>query len=132
LCGAPTYLNAVMKRDVLQKFQQARQRLEVERNNIQSRLAEIDRVLSNGALPTSPAARTNGRRGRRGQGSNLSMREAAQQVLKSGPKDMHQLIDGIQRLGYQFASKKPRNSLAVLLYTNKKIFKAKRGMFSLK
>jgi hypothetical protein len=62
----------------------------------------------------------------------MSMRQAAQQVLAKGSMDIRQILDGIEKQGYQFTSTKPINSLAVMLYTNKKLFKSNRGMFSLK
>lgn len=63
----------------------------------------------------------------------MSMREAVTRVLKKGPMDRRQILEMVQRLGYTFRSKDPLNSLGVMLYNNKKIFKSKeRGLFSLR
>ena len=130
-----------MNKDCLQQFVAARHQLERERAELHSRVVEIDRILGGSNLP-APVGRlgrshSNGlalpRVSRRGQGSNaMSMRDAAQQVLKSGPKDIRQLLDGLKNVGYRFSSTNPKNSLAVMLYTNKKLFNGKRGMFSLR
>jgi hypothetical protein len=130
-----------MKKDFLQQFVAARQQLERERAELHTRVLEIDRILG-GANLSAPVGRSgrshsNGvaapRLSRRGRGSNaMSMRDAASQVLRSGPKDIRQLLDGLHKVGYRFTSTNPKNSLAVMLYTNKKLFNGKRGMFSLK
>ena len=130
-----------MKKDFLQQFVAVRQQLERQRADLHSRVLEIDRIL-NGTNLSKPAGRAGGlhsngvaahRASRRGRGSNgMSMSDAAQRVLRSGPKNIGQLLEGLRKVGYRFASTNPKNSLAVMLYTNKKLFNGKRGIFSLK
>ncbi|HEY0548575.1 MAG TPA: hypothetical protein VGF13_03180 [Verrucomicrobiae bacterium] len=103
-----------MKADSLKQFIALRTALTQEKAQLESRLAEINRVLgaASGSAPrniTAPA---------RGRAANaLSLREAVAQVTKDKALTKGQILQAIEKIGYKFTARDPMNSLNVTLYT---------------
>ena len=82
----------------------------------------------------APAAATKGgkRRGRGRSTDGTSLRDVAIKALLThkvlGRQD---LLKAVEAGGYKFSAKDPLNSLSTLVYSNKKIFKARDGQISL-
>jgi hypothetical protein len=117
-----------VKRDLLQRFVALRQQLEREREAIQTRIFKIDVALGRAREQIAIASM----RSRRPRRNSMSLRDAVQQVLRSGPMNRYQIFEAVQRQGYRFVSRHPLQSLATTLYRNRDLFKSKsRGVFSL-
>ena len=131
-----------MKHDKLTQYAALRTSLHSEKADLESRLAEINQALGEStpvakvsaratsptAASLTPAKRGPGRRARNG----TSLRDVTVGVLKAhktlGRQD---LLKAVVAAGYKFTAKDPLNSLSTLVYTNKKVFKAKSGQISL-
>lgn len=59
------------------------------------------------------------------------MREAVTQVLQGTALKKAGILDALKASSYRFNTKNPANSLGVLLYGNKQLFKNVKGVFSL-
>lgn len=83
----------------------------------------------------APAAAPSGKGKGRGRGRSTtggSLREAAVAALQAGKSlSRQELLKSVMDSGYKFAAKDPLNSLSTLVYSNKKVFKAKSGLISL-
>ena len=123
-----------MRIDTLKKFVSMRDTLAKEKVVLEARLAQINEALAVSPGPAAsaskavgesrgPATRGRGRRrAAKGRATNqLSLREAVMQVTKNKPLSRQEILDGVKKLGYQFAAKDPLNSLSTLLYTTKAI-----------
>lgn len=62
----------------------------------------------------------------------MSIREAITKVTAGQPLGLSDLVAAVQRIGYKFESKNPRNSVGAYLYSphGKKYFKRVNGKFS--
>ena len=137
---APNYSRTrIMQKqtDILQAAISLFQKLRQERSEHQARVAAIDAVMAQlgGAVPAAtlapvtPAAAPVGRRGR---GNNtMRLQDAVAQSLAQGLQTKDELLAGVQRVGYRFATQNPMNSLQTFLYTTgKKLFPRVDGKFS--
>lgn len=71
-------------------------------------------------------------RGRGRSGNGTSLKEAAVAALSGGKSlSRQELLKAVVDSGYNFTAKDPLNSLSTLVYSSKKVFKAKGGMISL-
>ena len=85
------------------------------------------------AAAAAPKAAGAGRgRGRGRSGNGSSLKEAAVKALEGGKSlSRQELLKAVVDSGYKFTAKDPLNSLSTLVYSSKKVFKAKGGMISL-
>ena len=132
-----------MKSDI-RKYISLRDGLMQERSQLEARLREITEALGEtgagarsqaSAAVSAPAVAsrqvaTRGRRGRRGGGGGLSLRDAVLQITSSGARTKEEILEGVQRLGYRFSTNNPLNSLGVILYGKNPKFKNDSGRFS--
>lgn len=123
--------------DSVARFVALRASLLKEREALHNRLQQIETALGNvtearwtgtSSLGTGPRKR--GRPPRSGTG--LSIREAITKVTSRQPLGLSELVDAVQRIGYRFESKNPRNSVGAYLYSphGRKHFKRSNGKFS--
>lgn len=59
-----------------------------------------------------------------------SLKDVVLSVTKGKSLDAKQIFDAACKAGHKFGGKNPINSLRVLLYTNKNLFKNKKGKFT--
>lgn len=144
-------------KDTLKQYVALRSGLVAEKSALEARLREINRALGEGAAAPATAAAVvaapAARRGRppasaapaaaapsgkgkgRGRGRSTtggSLREAAVSALQGGKSlSRQELLKSVMDSGYKFTAKDPLNSLSTLVYSNKKVFKAKSGLISL-
>ena len=52
------------------------------------------------------------------------------EVTKGKALDAKQIFESAKKAGHKFGGKNPMNSIRVLLYTNKKLFKNNKGKFT--
>ena len=103
-----------MKVDSVKQFVALRAALTQEKARLESRLAEINRVLGVTSAPASSASRA----ASRGRATNtLSLREAVTRVTKDKPLTKKEILQAIGKIGYRFTARDPMNSLNVALYT---------------
>jgi len=129
-----------LSRDILSQFHHLARALKAERAALQSRIAELNRVLADSVKPEVPTAADRARKTSpatsRTQPSSrlakLGMREAIQQATAKQPLGVHEIVEAIQTLGFVFKSTRPQNSVGAYLYgpEGKKHFKAVNGKFS--
>ena len=62
--------------------------------------------------------------------NKLSLKEVVLNVTKGKTLDAKQIFDAACKAGHKFRGKNPMNSIRVLLYTNKKLFKNNKGKFT--
>jgi hypothetical protein len=62
--------------------------------------------------------------------NKLSLKEVVLNVTKGKTLDAKQIFDAACKAGHKFGGKNPMNSVRVLLYTNKKLFKNKKDKFT--
>ena len=62
--------------------------------------------------------------------NKLSLKQVALAVTKGNALDAKQILEAAKKAGHKFSGKNPLNSLRVMLYTNKKAFKNKKGKFT--
>ena len=62
--------------------------------------------------------------------NKLSLKEVVLNVTKGKRLDAKQIFDAACKAGHKFSGKNPMNSIRVLLYTNKKLFKNNKGKFT--
>ncbi len=127
--------------NTLQKFHALRSALISEREAIQKRLNELSAVLGADEAPAAVVAPASApvpkRRGRppgqknRVVPNTMSLREAVLKVLTTTPMTKQELLDAVQKVGYRFASAKPKFSLETFLYgTGRKLVKKVDGKFA--
>jgi len=146
-------------KDALKQYVALRSGLVAEKAKLESRLNEINSALGSSPAPaaSSPAApaaapakrgpgrppsaakaaapaapKAGKRRGRGRSTDGTSLRDVAIKALLThkvlGRQD---LLKAVETGGYKFSAKDPLNSLSTLIYSNKKIFKARDGQISL-
>ena len=84
--------------------------------------------------PPGTATKAESRIGRRGKRirNEMSLREAVLQVTQGKSLTRHEILKGVQDLGFKFQTKDPLNSLGTVLYGKKPKFVNKDGKFSQK
>jgi len=124
-----------MKSTAIKQFIKLRQQLESERTQIALRLQEVEAAL--GSFTTAPlvAPKTSGeKRGpkpgsKRKVSNELSLKEAVVQALGKQQLTKEEVLAGVRKLGYQFRTANPLNSIGVILYGKKPKFSRKDGKF---
>jgi len=120
----------VKNETALNQFVSLRDSIFAEREKLIARLKEIDASL--GAMGIRGMGALNGITTPTGRARNeLSLKEAVLKVIESKPLTKHEILDAVLRLGYQFSTNDPLNSLGVILYGKKPKFKNENGKFSL-
>lgn len=119
-----------MKNDSLKQYVGLRDAIFEERQQLITRLREIDEALGNLGLrgrdayygPRTPTGRVR---------NDKSLKEVVLQVLDGKALTKHDILDEVLRSGYQFSTDDPLNSLGVILYGKNPKFKNEGGKFSL-
>jgi hypothetical protein len=119
-----------MKTDALKQYVSLRDSIAAEREQLVSRLREIDAALGVMGLrgrdsyygPRTPTGRVR---------NAMSLKEAVFSVIDGKALTKHEILDEVLRIGYQFTTDDPLNSLGVILYGKKPKFKNVAGKFSL-
>jgi hypothetical protein len=119
-----------MKPDALKQYVSLRDAIFAEREKLITRLREIDESLGAMGLrgrdsyygPRTPTGRVR---------NELSLKEAVFKVVEGKALSKHEILDGVLRLGYQFSTDDPLNSLGVILYGRNPKFNNEGGKFSL-
>ncbi|HYE33276.1 MAG TPA: hypothetical protein VEH27_17765 [Methylomirabilota bacterium] len=117
-------------KDTLQQYMEIREALRREKEQLEQRLQEINKALGLTAPPAETSQPRGGRRGRRGRAEGgRSLRDLVMQVTSQRALSKQEILDEVQRLGYQFNSKNPANSLGVILYGKNPRFQNEGGRF---
>lgn len=119
-----------MKQDALKQYVALRDAIFAEREQLISRLREIDEALGSMGLrgkdsyygPRTPTGRVR---------NELSLKEAVMKVIEGNSLTKHEILDAVLRMGYQFSTDDPLNSLGVILYGRTPKFHNENGRFSL-
>ena len=119
-----------MKSDALKQYVALRDSIFAEREQLITRLREIDEALGAMGLrgrdayygPRTPTGRVR---------NELSLKEAVLKVIDGKALTKHEILDSVLRMGYQFSTDDPLNSLGVILYGKSPKFKNEGGKFSL-
>jgi len=122
-----------MKHDVLRQFASLKKSLEQEKAQLIARLRKIEEALNDSA-PTEPSpTRTKAsKKGRKKAKNPMPLKNAVIKVLGKNSMGKPEILSAVQKNGYKFTGKDPMNSLSVLLYSNKSVFKNVGGKFGLK
>jgi len=122
-----------MKHDVLKQFASLKKSLEQEKAQLIARLRKIEEALndSTSTEPSLTSARAS-KKGRKKAKNPMSLKKAVIKVLGKNSMSKPEILSGVKKIGYQFTGKDPMNSLSVLLYSNKSLFKNYGGKFGLK
>lgn len=120
----------MQSKDALKQYVTLRDSILAEREQIIARLREMDQALGAMGLrgkdiyygPRTPMGRVR---------NEMSLREAVSRVIAGKAMTKHEILDGVMKLGYQFSTDDPLNSLGVILYGKKPKFKNVHGKFSL-
>jgi hypothetical protein len=116
-----------MKTDLLQKYISMQSSLQREREELLTRLRQIEDAL--GAVPSIPSKA--GASGRRGRGGNpMPLRDAVIQVTARRAMTKEEIVEAVQRLGYRFTGKDPLNVVGVVVYGKNPAFRNEGGRFS--
>ena len=62
--------------------------------------------------------------------NKTTLKDVVLQVTKGKALDAKQIFEEAKKAGHKFGGKNPMNSIRVLLYTNKKLFKNNKGKFT--
>jgi hypothetical protein len=116
--------------DALKQYVALRDSIVTEREEIITRLREMDEALGAMGLrgkdsyygPRTPTGRTR---------NEMSLKEAVLKVIEGKSLTKHEILDAVLGAGYQFSTDDPLNSLGVILYGKKPKFKNEHGKFSL-
>jgi hypothetical protein len=115
----------------LKDYVKLRDEIFAEREQLISRLREIDETIGHSALRGSSqlfyGTRTPTGRIRNGK----SLKEVVLELLDGKALTKHEILDAVIRSGYQFSTDDPLNSLGVILYGKKPKFINEGGRFSL-
>jgi hypothetical protein len=114
--------------DKLQQYKSIRESLLKEKQRLEARLKEINRVMG-GEVPVSFLKDQGAKMRAKRVENKMSLKEAVIAATKDKPLAKKEILEAIKKLGYRFAAKDPMNSLNVILYT-KKQFKNQDGKFS--
>jgi hypothetical protein len=127
----PYPLRFMKSNDALKEYVSLRDSIFAEREQLISRLREMDEALGAMGLrgkdsyygPRTPTGRVR---------NELSLKEAVIKVIDGKSLTKHEVLDAVLSLGYQFSTDDPLNSLGVILYGKNPKFKNDNGKFSLK
>ena len=123
-------MSRFMKPDALKQYVSLRDAIFSEREQLIGRLREIDEAL--GAMGLRASDAYYGPRTPTGRVRNeMSLRDAVFKVIDGKALTKHEILDAVIRLGYQFSTNDPLNSLGVILYGRNPKFKNVGGRFSL-
>lgn len=119
-----------MKPDSLKQYVQIRDSIFSEREELITRLREIDEALGAMGLrgrdsyygPRTPTGRVR---------NEMSLKETVLKVIEGKAMTKHEILDAVLRAGYQFSTDDPLNSLGVILYGRNPKFQNENGRFSL-
>jgi hypothetical protein len=119
-----------MKSDALKQYVSLRDSIFSEREQLITRLREIDEALGAMGLrgrdsyygPRTPTGRVR---------NEMSLKDAVLKVVDGKELSKHEILDAVLRMGYQFSTDDPLNSLGVILYGKSPKFKNNNGKFSL-
>jgi hypothetical protein len=117
--------------DAIKQFVSLRDSILAEREKLIARLREMDQAM--GAMGLRPRDNYFGPRPDtmvRAR-NELSLKEAVFKVIEGKAMTKHEILDAVLKLGYQFSTDDPLNSLGVILYGKKPKFKNVHGKFSL-
>lgn len=130
------YCRARMSIDIVKQYVQLRNQLVEEKTRLETRLGQINRVLG-GEIPipakteSGPTTeRTDRASGRRRIKNPMSLRKAIVQVTAANPLTKEEILDAVEKLGYQFGTDKPILSINPILYGKNPKFKRNGGKFS--
>jgi len=116
--------------DAISQFVNLRDSITIEREQLITRLREIDAAL--GAMGFRRLESYYGPRQYQPRAHNkLSLKEAVLKVIEGKSLTKHEILDAVLALGYTFSTDDPLNSLGVVLYGKKPKFKNDHGRFSL-
>ena len=116
-----------MKTDVLHRYISLQANLKQEREQLLTRLQQIEQAL--GSTPSVPLpVGASGRTGRRG--NPMPLRDAVLRVTAQRPMTKEEIMQAVHQLGYRFKSKDPMNVLGVVLYGKNPRFRNDGGRFS--
>jgi len=118
-----------MKSDTLKQYISLRDSIIAEREQLITRLREIDEAL--GAMGVKSREAYYGPRTPTGRARNeMSLKETVLKVVDGKSLTKHEILDAVLRQGYQFSTDDPMNSLGVILYGRNPKFKNDGGRFS--
>lgn len=119
-----------MKSDSIKQYVQLRQNLETERQELTSRLLAIEAALGTKAVDTKTTVTpAKVRKSVKRAQNKLSLKEAIIQVTAKAALTKHEILEALQKIGYQFSTKNPLNSIGTVLYGKKPKFKNTDGKF---
>ncbi len=124
-----------MTSTAIKQFIKLRQQLESERTQIIARLKDVDAALGSFQSVPVTASKTPGKKrgpkpgGKRKVSNELSLKEAVVQALGKQQLTKEEVLAGVKKLGYQFRTANPLNSIGVILYGKKPKFSRKDGKF---
>ena len=145
-----------MSKDIVKQYQQAVAALQLEKASLQKdlasaqatvasaekRLAEIEAALG-GSAKAAPAKRRGRPAGKseaakpaakkapaKRTKNKTTLKDVVLNVTKGKALDAKQIFESAKKAGHKFGGKNPMNSIRVLLYTNKKLFKNNKGKFT--
>jgi hypothetical protein len=101
--------------DALQQYASLRDAIYAEREQLIARLREMDEALGAMGLRGKESyygSRTSGSRAR----NELSLKDAVLKVIDGKSMSKGEILDAVLKLGYQFTTDDPMNSLGVVLY----------------
>jgi len=128
-----------MKIDPLQQYAKLHRQLVEEKNQLETRLAELNGALGTESTPSQLTAaiqetpsRATARKGRRPMGSNtMSLREAVLEALSNGPLARKELVQAVEDVGYVFSTNKPLISIGAILYGKTTPVRSRGGKYYL-
>src|SRR5688500_2569349 len=119
-----------MKPDALKQYVSLRDAIFAEREQLITRLREIDEALGAMGLrgrdsyygPRTPTGRVR---------NEMSLKEAVMKVIEGKELTKHEILDSVLRMGYQFSTVDPLNSFGVIFNGGNRKLKNEGGKFTL-
>ena len=118
-----------MQTESLNQYIALRDSIFAEREQVVSRLREIDAALGSTGLFGRPGIAGLTPTGR--VRNEISLLDAVRKALDGKNLTKHEILDDVLRMGYQFSTSDPLNSLGVVLYGKKPKFKRIGSKFGL-
>jgi len=118
-----------MKPNILDQYLSLRKALHRERAQLEARLEQINRALSDTSAAPTASTKPLTRAVRRIKNS-ISMKAAVIEATTGHPMTKQEILEAIQKMGFRSASKNPMASLSTLLYGKNPRFKNVNGRFS--
>lgn len=119
----------------LRRATELKEQLETAQANVVDLQSQYDAIMSGTFTVTVGPRRGRPRsedRTASGRPRNaMTMRDAIVKVTANGGKNLHEIVDGLHKIGYKFAASRPENSVGAFLYGRhgKKDFRNKEGKF---